>query len=79
MDIIEHRAAGDLILDLARALAELTRDIIAQDYAAAQAPMADLRDRLEILAARQQHAACVATGNTEGATRHAWALPAGRM
>ena len=57
MDTIELRADDELVLDLARDLAELTRDIAAADYPAAQAHLADVRDRLEILAARQQQAA----------------------
>lgn len=50
----EDRSDEELVLDLARSLAELTRDIVARDYTAAAAHLFDVSDRLDILAVRQR-------------------------
>jgi len=53
---MDNTTADDLQLDLARALAELTRDIVAGDFIGAEPHLAEVRDRIERLAARQRAA-----------------------
>lgn len=72
--IVDHDDE-ELIFQLGRRIAELTLNVVVRDFGNAQCDLIEVRDRIDILAARQALRRCLAVGDAEGAAQHAWALP----